>query len=167
MGYQVGTDRRGVEQPRSRNGGFPKNPVPMLDRVIGVNDKGASARPMTWQGKIYQPLTRFINPPKRDRSPIPVALPKAFRLTPPLPDTGKISKGLGGSIRGLQDGINLHASVLPSNPMAFSFISEVKEKMSEDTNNRPTLRSTIAKLTGAVGSARNAVETTAQNRSPM
>jgi len=162
-GFLAGTEIKGYNNPRSRNGGFPSNPVPIITRLapdsVTKNPKASGLIGL----KRFLPITEVFY-----ADPVPVAVPKPFRTAPTLPPAGKTSKGLGGIIKGAQDAINLHPSILPSNPMAaFNLIADAKQTVNPVVNNRPTLRNALSRVTGFVGSAKNTVATTAQNRSPM
>lgn len=154
-GFLAGTEQRGYSNPRSRNGGFPSNPVPMIMRL--APDQVNSLPSLVGR-------KRFLS---AANTTIPIALPEDFRVSIPLPPVGKISKGMGGAFKGLMDSTNLHASILPSNPMPFDIRKQVEPIINNPINNMPKARNWLARITGVVGSAKNAVSTTAQNRSPL
>lgn len=139
---QIGRDVRGLISNRSRNGGLPSNPVPLLDRI--VPDK------ITKSNHRFG-LKRFINLPGSTVAPLPIASPKNFRVAPPeIPFGNRPSRNLGGVFHNVQDILSLHTSVLQSNQIPYSVLRQLQDRANPTIDHGTRIR-------GVISSAKNIV----------
>lgn len=126
-------------------GGFPPNPV----KVMGLIGTGTSkAAPSS----VSRSILGNLNPGKhlgwfknrQDPGLVPINIPNRFRITPPPVIMGARPPKLGN----FHVPADLHASVLPSNPMVFTTIQTAKEQIDSTLNNNATLRGFVKKVIG-------------------
>ena len=129
--------------PKPWSGGLPPNPIPTILPVIGKQISDNPGLHLGWLKGRFNPHN--VNPP------VPVTIPNRFRITPPPVDFGqRPSKNLAGAFHGLQDQLNLHESVLPSNPIVFKRIQQVDNNVNQVLNSTPAARNGVASIANAI-----------------
>jgi hypothetical protein len=126
-------------------GGFPPNPTPSILPIFGSSPQQAPS-------DFSRSIASGLNPGKhlgwfkhrQSPSPIPIGIPNRFRITPPPIDFGARPSKLGG----FHIPSDLHASIMPSNPLVFSGMASAKEQIQSTLNNNATLRGFVKKVIG-------------------
>lgn len=102
------------------SGGLPPNPIPALQRLVN-----SPVPTKVLENNASRIRNVFVKVPVKSIPPVNVG-PK-FRMVPdPTPTNGRPSGNLAGIFRNAQDAINLHGAVLPSNPIPFRIMEQVR-----------------------------------------
>jgi hypothetical protein len=133
-------------------GGLPPNPVPVVGKILGTATRNSP--PSAPFGQVV----RAINPGrhlglgrfKKNGLPVPITVPNRFRITPPPQWSGQRPTKLGG----FHVPADLHASILPSNPMAFKTFQQIDNRVNNVLNENATVRGLVKRVTGVANGSR-------------